>query len=201
MNPLSDQQRKAVQAVLAQALVSVRSYVSTAASRGGLDAATCRELNKLLNIVHNVPSMVEETYALGFDEAWFIRALRSFDERNGTSFARTFADQAGTSPDHQPGVQGRHLAEQADLAGALTAVPAEIVEHHYSETDFGSWWTLIRCRGQRFRLVFDGRDRAYRLEHDSNSEFGTTWNALWEQVNASEHAVRDAVVEVLRGTK
>jgi hypothetical protein len=94
--PLSAGQQKAVLAVLAAALVYMRAYMSTGALRTGLPPEQCGEFNKLLNIVHNIPGMVDGTYALGFDEAWFTQALRAFDQRNGTSFAKTYADQTGS---------------------------------------------------------------------------------------------------------
>ncbi len=51
-----------------------------------------------------------------------------------------------------------HLEGISRLAHALKALPAQILEHHYSYESFGSWYVVLRHEGHISQLVYDGRD-------------------------------------------
>jgi hypothetical protein len=73
----------------APAISTHRTHLA-AASREGLPAERCAELNRLLNIVHNLPKFLEGTHSPGFDQNWFLEALQAFDEKNGTDLATRY---------------------------------------------------------------------------------------------------------------
>jgi hypothetical protein len=87
MDPLPEPQRHATLCVLTDVLIYLRSWTS---GTDGVAPAKSAELNKLLNIVHNVPSFIDGTHMLGFDGQWFVKALGAFDARNGTQFATIY---------------------------------------------------------------------------------------------------------------
>jgi len=68
-----------------------------------------------------------------------------------------------------------HFREMEELAEALRALPAQICDHSYSYESFGSWATVIRCKGVRLRLVFEGRDHEYRLERSPSRKPPDEW--------------------------
>lgn len=95
MQSLSENQRRALHAVLKEVLVYARSWTN---SVDVLSPERCSQLNKLFNLTHNVPSFIEGEHPFGFDEQWFTQALTDFDRANGTSFARTYSDELQQAP-------------------------------------------------------------------------------------------------------
>lgn len=91
----------------------------------------------------------------------------------------------------------RHFQEMEELAEALRSLPAQIRDHSYSYESFGSWATVMRCKGVRLRLTFDGRNREYRLERSASSKPPDEWcDTGWRRI-----AERDAslpLVEIAR---
>ena len=57
-----------------------------------------------------------------------------------------------------------HFAEMSALAKALKPLPAQILEHCYHYSSFGSWWLVLRHRGIPLRVVFDGKELTLRIE-------------------------------------
>jgi hypothetical protein len=95
----------------------------------------------------------------------------------------------------------QHFQRMAELAEALKALPAEILEHHYHYSTMGSWWTLLRCKGVRMQLVFDGRDDLYSLQCSAARKPPDAWGPdFWtrsdpgREIPVAEivHAVREA---------
>jgi hypothetical protein len=157
MQPVPDNIRKGLLKVLADVLIYARSW---AASPNGITPEQSSELNKLLNITHNIPAFIDGSYMLGFDEAWFTAALKRFDQTNRTSFAQVYAT-ARASTD-APGVT--HFKLMAAFVESLVPSHAQLREHHYHDDSFGSWWLLVRRHHVDFRIVFDGKDSAYELD-------------------------------------
>jgi hypothetical protein len=76
----------------------------------------------------------------------------------------------------------RHFDQIGRLAAGLKAVPAHVLEHTYSYESFGSWAMTIRCRGQAFRVVFDGKEHEYLLERSTSRERPYRWQRLpWQK--------------------
>ena len=51
-----------------------------------------------------------------------------------------------------------HLERVQQLAVALKALPALVLEHNYSGESFGSWHLVLRYQGQRVQLFYDGKE-------------------------------------------
>ena len=58
----------------------------------------------------------------------------------------------------------RHFQGMVKLASELRSLPAQILEHTYNYSAFGSWWTTVQRKGITFRVVFDGKEGQMRLE-------------------------------------
>ncbi len=57
--------------------------------------------------------------------------------------------------------QTEHFKMMSELSDTLKS---EILEHHYHPESFGSWWFTFEKARNKFRIVFDGRDRNLSLE-------------------------------------
>ena len=76
----------------------------------------------------------------------------------------------------------RHFQQVAELARRLKTLPAQVEEHSYSYSSFGSWVTVVRCKGVRLRVVFDGRESDYSIQRSSTREPPDVWGeTLWRQ--------------------
>lgn len=191
MQPVSDNVRAALLKVLRDVLIYARAW---AASKTGITPEQASVLNQLFNLTHNVPGFIDGSYALGFDEAWFTAALRQFDEKNRTHFAATYV-ATRESADVSSGAHFRAIADFTDL---LVPTHAQLLEHHYDDAAFGSWWISLRRRRVDFRVVFDGRDSVYRLERAvpaNPSGLETVWEAP-----GGRHAVPQELIDALRRT-
>jgi hypothetical protein len=58
----------------------------------------------------------------------------------------------------------RHFELMVALANRLRGLPAQVLDHEYRYSAFGSWCTRVRFNGQEFSIIFDGRDQELRLE-------------------------------------
>ena len=59
-----------------------------------------------------------------------------------------------------------HFRLMTRLAEDLRSLPAQIEEHEYSYSTFGSWCTTVRRRGHLFRIIFDGKELEVRLDRE-----------------------------------
>lgn len=57
-----------------------------------------------------------------------------------------------------------HFLLMADVSRTLAAVRAEVQDHSYAASAFGSWWLTIRIHGARYRIVYDAREGLLSLE-------------------------------------
>src|SRR5688572_30219504 len=108
MQPIPDEIRRALLAVVGDVLIYARACVS---SQNGVSPDRTSRLNRLFNIVHNIPGFIDGSYSLGFDEAWFMSVLGRFDQENGTGLATVYVrerDGAGSS-NHQKHEHPRHI--------------------------------------------------------------------------------------------
>lgn len=71
----------------------------------------------------------------------------------------------------------RHFQGMVKLANELRSLPAQILEHTYNYSAFGSWSTTIQRKGLTFRVVFDGKEGQMRLEQ-ARPGAATQWEAV-----------------------
>ena len=69
----------------------------------------------------------------------------------------------------------RHFEEMARLATALRDLPAQVMDHEYSYEAFGSWSTIVRVKGVRLRVIFDGKEEEYSLQRSLSREPPDDW--------------------------
>jgi hypothetical protein len=187
-----DAVRRALNRLLADVLIYARAAVS---SLRGVTPERSVELNRLFNLVHNVPSFIDGTYPLGFDESWFRRALHEFDQRNGTDFAGVYqSERDAFSP--KPSPAAPHFLELLEVIARLPALPAEVLEEHYNAVAFGSWWVTLRYRGLPLRVSFDGKESCYRLDRASRGR-PADFEPFWEQRTGSRSSPTD-LINVIR---
>ena len=94
----------------------------------------------------------------------------------------------------------RHFREMSILCEALTGLPAQLCDHTYSYESFGSWSTIVRFRGVRLRIVFDGRDHEYLLLRSASRTPPDAWEEVaWRKPAApdGELPVSDIITAVL----
>ena len=76
----------------------------------------------------------------------------------------------------------RHFQQVARLAARLKELPAQVEEHSYNYASFGSWTTVVRCKGVRLRVVFDGRESDYTIQRSGARKPPDEWGeTLWRQ--------------------
>jgi hypothetical protein len=93
----------------------------------------------------------------------------------------------------------RHFESMAELAAELRTVPAQVLEHAYHYSAFGSWWTTLRRTGIAFRIVFDGKEGQLRLEQAGRVTEAESWEALhtWQADDGeSAHVLREVVARL-----
>lgn len=85
------------------------------------------------------------------------------------------------------------------LSEALRAVPAQLTKHEYSYEDFGSWWTVLRIGGERWRLTFDRRERRLGLQRGTFSTAIPSWGEdVWSHSMAATDPSVSEIVEAIR---
>ena len=73
----------------------------------------------------------------------------------------------------------------AEIAFRLKSISSLILEHSYSYESFGSWWFIFRRTGQKYRVVFDGRDKYLSLESAVVSD-GSKTIAEWQSIGGKQ---------------
>lgn len=64
----------------------------------------------------------------------------------------------------------------------LEKLPAELYEMSYSPGSFGNWIIVIRNKGKRFRIIFDGRDGFISIEISSSRKTpDLEWTEIWRK--------------------
>ncbi len=79
-----------------------------------------------------------------------------------------------------------HFQHMGQLSESLKELPAEVRDHRYSYETFGSWTMVVRYKGVRIRVAFDGRDSAYSVERSSSRKSPDQWEErVWLEVSSS----------------
>jgi hypothetical protein len=81
--------------------------------------------------------------------------------------------------------QIEHFRMMAEIASRLKSSSALILEHSYSYESFGSWWFIFRRSGQKYRVVFDGRDKYLNFEGAVVSDDSKTM-AEWQSIGGKQ---------------
>ena len=90
----------------------------------------------------------------------------------------------------------QHFEIMRDLAGRLKAVPVQIFEHTYRYDAFGSWWLAFMKRGERYRIVYDGKESVLRIEQNADPPFSSDWRELLD-VPCEDNSVNSVIEKVL----
>jgi len=69
----------------------------------------------------------------------------------------------------------RHFEHMTLLASSLKSLSAQVIEHQYHYDSFGSWLIVLRTKGVRLRLSFDGKESAYSIERSDARKPPDTW--------------------------
>jgi len=86
-----------------------------------------------------------------------------------------------------------HFELVTKIARQLKALSIQILVHEYHYESFGSWWFTFRRLGEKYRLLFDGKDSVLRLEVKT----GATKNqgvflTKWEDVASEAIAIQSS---------
>jgi len=72
----------------------------------------------------------------------------------------------------------QHFEMMQELATCLKTVPVQILVHQYDYDAFGSWWIEFMRSGQRFRIIFDGKEQNLRLETSIGNQLKVEWQEM-----------------------
>jgi len=89
-----------------------------------------------------------------------------------------------------------HFELMRELAVSLKSLPVQILSHEYSYESFGSWWFEYMFKGNRFRVVFDGKDRNLRLETNLGDRMMPKWDKISTK-DITENSIKEVIDEVL----
>jgi hypothetical protein len=89
----------------------------------------------------------------------------------------------------------QHLESMTLLASELKNLPAQILQHQYSYESFGSWAIVLRAKGVRLRIAFDGKESAYSIERSHARKPPDSWSEpRWLEVPGGETFPLSALV-------
>ena len=95
----------------------------------------------------------------------------------------------------------QHFELMLELSQSLRESEAQVQEHHYVYSSFGSWWVSFRTKAGLFRFVYDGRDSCISL--DRATVHGTPeWHSVLVRVARSDQlsdVVRTVLAEMSAG--
>lgn len=88
------------------------------------------------------------------------------------------------------------------LVRSLQEMPAQLLEHHYSEEAFGSWYVVVRHEGRVSRVAFDGKEKhmciSYSVDRQSPYKYGLEQTiSRVEDMRRPESATIIAICEAL----
>jgi hypothetical protein len=155
----------------------------------GVDSAQA-----LLLALHTIPAEL-----IALERIWVGRFLHNGHVEDGFTNACRFVVELATevrARDSSASTSVTHFKALSGLVESLSRVDAELVEHHYHDNSFGSWWVIVRRHRVDFRIVFDGKDSAYQLDRalpGNPPKFETIW-----QADGSRENVPHELVDALR---
>ena len=96
-----------------------------------------------------------------------------------------------------------HFRELLRLSEALKELPAQIMEHEYDYESFGFWSTIVRYKGIRFRIIYDGKEGCYEIQRSTSRKSPDIWiNTPWRFCGTStEELPVSKIVETILNQK
>lgn len=92
-----------------------------------------------------------------------------------------------------------HFQEMSALTATLKTLPAEILEHIYTYEAFGSWSTLLRYKGVRMQLTFDGREFELTLRRSASRKRPDHWgDILWTRSHRDAEMPVTEIVDAIK---
>lgn len=83
-----------------------------------------------------------------------------------------------------------------EIAVRLKTIPVQILEHAYHYEAFGSWWFTFMSNGEKYRMVYDGKETCIRLEKNVSLSLNADWQSLSE-VQCEETTSKSVIEKVL----
>jgi len=88
-----------------------------------------------------------------------------------------------------------NLAQLKELAIALKETSTQVLHYEYLHESFGSWFLTVRREGQVYRVLFDGKEGVYAIEHSSNKHSPYQWErTIWQHRAQSEEIPIQAIL-------
>jgi hypothetical protein len=93
----------------------------------------------------------------------------------------------------------QHFKAMVDLAAAAKAIPAQVLDSHYSYESFGSWAITLQCKGTTVRVVCDGKEREVSLRRSRAGKAPDEWDeASWRRPLPSGQLDAELQAEIVR---
>jgi hypothetical protein len=103
----------AILAVFGEVLRHIGHEVTEGSRGGGLSPRRTLVVNRLADVFHNVPSFVALVSGLPFNERWFLKMMRSFDQGAGTRLEAVYQAVLGSQPTQsQTGLRPKRKSTQ-----------------------------------------------------------------------------------------
>ena len=79
----------------------------------------------------------------------------------------------------EKGYQLQKLTDIVNQTKEILDLPSCLFEFNYYWHSFGTWWVVIWYKNTKFRILYDGKESEYSLEHslDVNAE---SWVEIWK---------------------
>ncbi len=89
----------------------------------------------------------------------------------------------------------RHFEQMTQLSSLFRDLPAQVQDHQYSYESFGSWNVVVRYKGIRVRVMFDGKESSYSVERSDSREAPDQWRKPhWQHSSTSESLPLAAII-------
>jgi hypothetical protein len=79
-----------------------------------------------------------------------------------------------------------HFQRLAKLGQALKALPAQVLDHHYTYESFGSWSLVLRYQGRVGRVVYDGREDRLTLNWSKDRDPPYLYTSAFAMVTTAD---------------
>lgn len=85
-----------------------------------------------------------------------------------------------------------------DISVRLNEAGVELLEHRYAYESFGSWIIKVMFKGERYRMIYDGRDACVYLQKNMELGMKEDWHELPVSAKArSTESMIEAVAYIL----
>jgi len=85
-----------------------------------------------------------------------------------------------------------------DISVRLNEAGVKLLEHKYAYESFGSWIIKVMFKGERYRMIYDGRDACVYLQKNMELGLKEDWHELPVSAKAqSTESMVEAVEYIL----